>query len=156
MVSALQGCVNSQFPLLDKKSLVVDPSLTGRYLLHDAAGPKPVEYDVYLKDTEYLLVRDRKLDFIGTLHRSVGGVYLAELRTLATPSIDTHLSPSAYTYMIVKKTGTGVELNLIGCTMNSPCMVKSVDELDKLVSAAVEHPDSSQIEVATKTGERGE
>jgi hypothetical protein len=149
-VASLQGCVTSQFPLLDDKTVIVDGSLSGRYTLPTSPDQQRAEYDIYLKAKEYLLAQNGKLTYIATLHQWHANTYLAQLRSPAKTTSAGHPSPSPYVYMIVKKTESGLDLNLIGCTINDPCKVDSVQELFSLATAAEQKPEKQQLETLTK------
>lgn len=153
--AALQGCVDSQFPLLDNKTIVVDDSLTGHYVVTDSSK-KTEAYDVYLKGEAYIFAQESKITFIATLHRWQADVYLAQMRSPANLTDVAHPSPSRYSYMIVKKTDQGVDLNLIQCQTTDDCDVTTPEQLDKLAANAEHNPRGNQLATATKAGELGD
>jgi hypothetical protein len=152
----LQGCVTCQFPLLDKKTLVTDNSLTGHYRLQDSSSSPANEFDVFLKGDNYLIVHDTKLAYVATLHTWQHDTLLAQLRTPAESSATKSFTASPYFYMLVKRTGQTLALNLIECESDSDCNVTNLDQLSKLALAAEEHPRDRQLATATKTAELGQ
>jgi hypothetical protein len=152
----MQGCVTSHFPLFDDKTLVVDRSLTGHYSLPALPNQQPAEYRVYLKQNEYLLVHDGKLEYLGTLHKWHENTYIAQLRPPAGRTDPKKPSPSEYGYLLVKKTPTGADLNLIQCQTTEICQAGTLDDLYKLAENAEEHPQDKQLATATKTAELGQ
>ena len=150
--AALQGCVTSQFPLFDTNSAIADLAFTGHYIV-TGIQEKPFEVDVYLNGNTYLITQNAKLAFIGTLHKSPSAVYLAQLRTATVGRKDNKLSFSGYTYFLVRKSGTGAELNFIPCT--GDCGLTDVKDLYNFVSDAIDDFRGAEFVTAKKTAELG-
>jgi hypothetical protein len=151
----LKGCITSQFPLLDDKSLVIDPSLTGRYEVTENLDMKPSEFEIYLNRKAYYLVSNGKLVFITTLHKWAGNGYLGELRGTAEPGADGRLRPASYVYLLITKTDKGADLNLIQCETHEGCEVKSATDLLKFAAEAEQNPQFKQLGAAIKKAELG-
>jgi hypothetical protein len=147
----MQGCVTSQFPLLDKNALVADNSLAGHYVLRDASD-KQQEFNLYVKGKMYLIARDSELAYIATIHTWQGDTFIAQLR-MPAETTNAKSTPSPFFYMLVTKTDNGLNLNLIGCESGGDCSISTIDELSKLAAAAQQHPQDSQLATATKTTE---
>jgi hypothetical protein len=131
----LQGCITSQFPLLDDKSTIVDSSLTGSYIVV-ASDNKPLHYSVYLHRQKYFLLLDGKLWMIGTLHNWTAGMYLAQARPpVQTDQAGSTIS-SPYLYFLVRKTDGGAELNDIPCS--TECLATNLPDLSNLIAAAMQ------------------
>jgi hypothetical protein len=148
----LQGCVTSQFPLLESKTAVADRSLIGSYITLMPHADKPSISTVYLRGTQYLLSQDGKLGMIVTLHNSSAGVYLAQGRWTKVHDESGKAIPSRYTYFLVRKTATGAELNTLPCS--SDCRPTNMTELSNLIALATQDFHGKELLTATKIESR--
>lgn len=141
----LQGCVLSRMPLLDDKTAIIDPLLTGHYRL-SGLDKLPSELDIYIKENRYVLVASPKDIFIATFHPLQDGVYIAQLRKLG--------ANSRYIYFLIRKSDSGLELNFIPCDASCD-PIDNLESLNTMATNAVSHFDEKEFAKAEKISELG-
>lgn len=142
---ALPGCVLSQVPLLEDKTAIIDPSLTGHYRL-SGVDKLPLELDVYLKENRYVVVAAPKDIFIMTLHPLQDSTYLAQLRKTG--------GNSRYIYFLSRKSDSGLEINFIPC--DAGCEpIGDLESLNTMAANGASHFDEQKSAKAEKIAELG-
>lgn len=149
---SLQGCITSQFPLLDDKSAIADPYFAGRY--HVVGIDKSFDVEVYLRGTKYLLVQEGKFAYLGTVHNWRSGAYLTQLRPTSEIQGKDAKGPSNYVYFLLRKSSSGAEMNFIPCT--GDCDLKDVNDLSNFADDTKDNFTGSEFVTARKTADLGQ
>jgi hypothetical protein len=117
------GCIISIEPMFTATDAVIEPTLKGTYRVsyrgselmpsEEAKNAIPDEFEIFLKDRQYLIVEKDTIVILATLQSLSPKFYVAQIRWTTKPL------RGGYIYAVFRPTQSGFEMSRIRCDPKS-------------------------------------